>query len=90
MRRILLASLLAILPTAVFADRKAGDACAAGLTPAGKDIYSTTIAKSPPPGQARAIVVAEAERLMKTQNLSMAQARAAGEAAGQCLELIQK
>ena len=90
MRMALATLFLMLLPTAALADRKAGDACATGLPPEAKDIYTTTIAKSPPPGQARAVVVAEAERLMKTGDLTMMQARTAAEAAGKCLELIEK
>jgi hypothetical protein len=90
MRPTVLCVILALLPGAALADRKAGDACAANLSPAGKSVYDGTIAKRPAPGQARAVVVAEVEQLMKSQDLSMMQARQAGQAAGQCLELIEQ
>ena len=90
MRRAVLCLILALMPVAALADRQAGDACAAKLSPPAKSVYDGTLAKRPAPGQARAVVVAEVEGLMKTQGLSMMQARQAGQAAGQCLELIQK
>ena len=90
MRRTLLCLALALVPAVALADRQAGDTCAQQLSPAAKSVYDGTLAKHPAPGQARAVVVAEVEGLMKTQGLSMMQARQAGQAAGQCLELIQK
>jgi hypothetical protein len=90
MRRTVLCLVLALVPAAALADRAAGDACAQKLAPAARSIYDGTLAKKPAPGQARAVVVAQAEGLMKTQGLSMSEARQAGQAAGQCLELVQK
>jgi hypothetical protein len=90
MRRTVLCLVLALAPGAAIADRQAGDACSKALSPAARTVYDGTIAKRPAPGEARAVVVAEVEGLMKTQGLSMMAARQAGQAAGQCLELIQK
>jgi hypothetical protein len=82
--------ILVLAPSLGFADRKAGDACAAGLSPASRDIYLTTIAKNPTPSEARSVVIAEAEKLIAQGKLSMFGARSAGEAAGKCLQLIPK
>jgi len=90
MRSTVLAAALVLVPGLCLADRKAGDACAAKLPAASREIYTTTLAKKPTPGQARAVVVAEVERLIDAGKLSMAEGRAAGEAAGRCLELIMQ
>jgi hypothetical protein len=90
MLRIVLCLILGLMPGAALADRLAGDACAQQLSPAARSVYDGTLAKKPAAGQARAVVVAEAEGLMRTQGLSMVEARQAGQAAGRCLELIQK
>jgi hypothetical protein len=90
MRRTALCLILGLMPGAASADRQAADACAQKLPPAAKSVYDGTLARKQAPGQARAVVVAEAEGLMRTQGLSMVEARQAGQAAGRCLELIQK
>jgi hypothetical protein len=90
MRRTLLCLLLGLVPGAALADRQAGDSCAQKLSPAARSVYDGTLAKKPASGQARAVVVAEVEGLMTTQGLSMIEARQAGQAAGECLKLIQK
>jgi hypothetical protein len=91
MRQIALAAMIMLAPGLAHADRKAADACAQGLSADSRDIYATTLSKNPTStSQARSYIVAEAERLMKTGKLTMSQARAAGESAGQCMELIEK
>ena len=88
MRSVALAALAALIPTLSFADRKAGDACAKDLSPASRDIYARTVAAKVPSSEARSVVVAEAEKLIASGKMSIDQARAAAQAAGQCLELI--
>jgi hypothetical protein len=83
-------AILAVTTTAAMADRKAGDACAAGLSAPSRDIYSSTLASNPTPATGRSIVVAETEKLIAAGKLPMSQARAAAEAAGKCLELVAK
>lgn len=90
MRTLALAIVLSAIPAAALADRKAGDACAAGLSAPSKDIYAKTVASNATPSSARAVVVAETERLISEGKLPALQARAAAEAAGACLELIVK
>jgi len=91
MRSLILAAGAAFaLAGPALADRKAGDACAAGLSAPSKDMYAKVVASNATPANARSIVVAEAEKLVAAGKLSMAEARSAGEAAGQCLELILK
>jgi hypothetical protein len=90
MRTCLLALLIALAPTMSLADRKAGDACAQGLPAVSRTIYANTIASHPAPGDARALVVSQAEKLIADGKLTAVEARAAAEAAGKCLELILK
>lgn len=80
---------LVCLTTAAQADRKAADGCAAGLSPPARQIYEGTLASNPTPGSARGIVVAQVEKLMGEGKLNMADARAAGEAAGTCLKMLE-
>jgi len=77
------------LTTVAYADQKAADACAASLSPPAKQIYQTTLANHPTPATARSIVVAEVEKMVGEGKLSMADGRAAGEAAGACLRMLQ-
>ncbi|MGE3873449.1 MAG: hypothetical protein AB7F74_10880 [Parvibaculaceae bacterium] len=77
------------MTTVAYADQKAADACAASLSPPAKQIYETTLASHPTPGTARGIVVAEVEKLIGEGKLSMADGRAAGEAAGTCLKMLE-
>jgi hypothetical protein len=90
MRVVLVAALLVSMTTIGLADRKAADACAAGLSPVSKQIYATTLASNPTPATARSIVVAETEKLISEGKLKALEARAAAEEAGKCLELLEK
>jgi hypothetical protein len=80
---------VAFMTTATYADKQAADACAASLSPPAKQIYQTTLASNPTPATARGIVVAEVEKLMGEGKLNMAEGRAAGEAAGACLKMLE-
>jgi hypothetical protein len=90
MKSVALAALTALIPTLCFADRKAGDTCAKGLPPASREIYANTIAAKVAPSDARSVVVAEAEKLVSSGQMSIDQARTVAETAGKCLELILK
>jgi hypothetical protein len=50
---------LVCMTTAVNADRKAADGCAASLSPPAKQIYEATLASNPTPATARGIVVTQ-------------------------------
>lgn len=80
---------LACLSTAALADRKAADACAASLSPAAKQVYEATLASHPTPGTGRSVVVATVEKMIAEGKLTMAEGRAAGEAAGGCLKMME-
>lgn len=80
---------VACMTSAAYADQKAADACAANLPPIPKEIYTTTMASHPTPETGRSIVVAEVEKLIAQGKLNMSDARAAGEAAGACLEMLK-
>ena len=89
-RPIIAMALLCALPPAALANRAAGDACAAGLSPPSQKIYSATVTSKPAPEAARSIVVAETKRMIRAGALSPTKARSAAEAAGRCLALIAK
>lgn len=80
---------IACMSTAAHADQKTADACAASLSPPAKQIYESTLASHPTPGTGRSIVVAEVEKLIAGGKLTMAEGRAAGEAAGSCLKMME-
>lgn len=77
-----------LLPGGALADRQAADACAAGLPSSPKQIYDGTVAGNPTPATARDAVVAQTKKLVSQGKLSMANARPAGEAAGNCVKLL--
>ncbi|QIG46745.1 hypothetical protein G5V57_02620 [Nordella sp. HKS 07] len=81
--------LTCLLTTVALADQKSADACAAGLSPQAKQIYETTVASHPTPGTGRGIVVATVEKMVAEGKLSRAEGRAAGEAAGACLKMLE-
>ncbi len=80
---------LVCMTTAAYADRKAADSCAASLSPPAKQIYENTLASNPTPATARGIVVSQVEKLIAEGKLNMADGRAAGEAAGACLKMLE-
>ncbi|MHB2167789.1 hypothetical protein [Alsobacter sp. R-9] len=75
---------------ALAANKAAGDACAAKLPETSRLIYDGTMAANPTPANARDIVRATTERLVKDGKVGMLQARSAAEAAGSCLEIALK
>lgn len=84
---VVIASLaLAVAPA--YADRAAGDACAASLSAESQQIYRGTLAAKPTPETAKQIVTAQTEKLMHDGKLTMFSARSAAQAAGKCLQLV--
>lgn len=81
---------LVCAPLPALADRAAGDACAAGLSPQSQQIYSATVSSKPTPDAARSVVVEETKKMIRAGALSPLKARSAAEAAGRCLALITK
>jgi hypothetical protein len=92
MRRRLTAKLLVLIsaPFPAMADRAAGDACAAALSPQSQQIYAATVSSKPTPDAARGVVVEETKKMIRAGALSPLKARSAAEAAGRCLALITK
>lgn len=89
--RILATSFCLVSMTlAAHADKAAADSCAGGLDPAAKAIYDTTIAAKPTPATARGLVVDEVKKQIAAGNLTMSQGRAAGQAAGTCLKMLEQ
>ena len=84
------ALVLAFASLPAHADRAAGDACAAGLSPESQQIYHGTLANKPTPQNGRQLVVAQTEKLIQDGKLTMFNARAAAQAAGKCLELAAR
>ena len=71
--------------SAAYAARAAGDACAAGLTPDGKMIYSATVAQVVGGGDVRTVVTDTTKSLAMSGKIDRGAARGNAEAAGQCL-----
>ena len=88
MRRVMMPLLLLSMTAVASADRQAADTCAASLDSAAKTIYDETMASDPTPATARDIVVSEVKKQISAGALTMAQGRAAGEAAGACLKKL--
>jgi hypothetical protein len=89
-RLVLHFAVLICAPVPALADRAAGDACAAALSPQSQQIYSATVSSKPTPDAARGVVVEETKKMVRAGALSPLKARSAAEAAGRCLALIAK
>ncbi len=90
MSRLCMIGLVLCVPLPAFADRGAGDACAAGLSAPSQQIYQRTLANKPTPETARGIVAAQTKQLIAEGQLRLFEARAAAQQAGKCLALIEK
>ncbi len=88
MRSLLIPLFLLSMTAIASADRQAADSCAAGLDPAAKNIYDETMASNPTPATAKDIVVSEVKKQISSGALTISQGRAAGKAAGACLEKL--
>ncbi len=82
-------SLFAVLPVAAHADQAAGNACAANLSPNGQMLYSKTAPTITPKSDIKDALTAQARPLVMNGTLSRDAARAAAEAAGECLKLLK-
>ena len=65
---------------------RAGDACAAKLTPDGKAIYTATVAAKPTMETVRAVVEKEARSLVMGGKIARGSARDNAVAAGECVK----
>ena len=90
MSRLLMIGLVLCVPLPAFADRGAGDACAAGLSAPSQQIYQRTLANKPTPDTARGIVTSQTKKLVAEGQLRLSEARTAAQEAGKCLALIDK
>lgn len=89
-RSIAMITAVVFAPIPALADRAAGDACAAELSPQSQQIYSATVSSKPTPDAARGVVVEQTKKMVRAGALSPLRARSAAEAAGRCLALITK
>ncbi|MCA8879877.1 MAG: hypothetical protein KDA73_07970 [Rhodobacteraceae bacterium] len=87
-------ALLRSLPITVFAlaataEAESAATCESQLSAPAREIYSATLAQKPTKDTAREIIVAQVEAMIRDGKLSPVDGRAAGEAAGKCLELLE-
>lgn len=68
------------------ADGPAGDACAAKLTPDGKEIYTAAMAEKPTTGTVKAVIEKEARSLAMGGKIARGSARDNAIAAGECVK----
>lgn len=73
----------------VSADAQAADACKSKLSPIGQQIYTASLAQHPTQATGREIVKSEVEKLMAEGKISLSDAHSEGEAAGECLKLLE-
>jgi hypothetical protein len=81
--------ILALLPVTAQADQAAAKACASGLSPDGQLLYTKTAPSITPSSDVREALMAVARPMVMNGSLSRDAARAAAEAAGQCLKLLK-
>ncbi|OYX15134.1 MAG: hypothetical protein B7Z15_01585 [Rhizobiales bacterium 32-66-8] len=86
--RLLAAAGLCLVASSAFADRPAGDKCAAGLSADAQAVYSATAPQVTPGADLRSLITAQARALVGSGTLTASSARPAAEAAGKCLMLI--
>lgn len=89
MRMSVAVAAVAVCAAPALADSTAAEACRATLSPVARQVYDATVAQHPTAADGRALVVAEVEKLMGEGKVGMADGRAAGEAAGKCLEMLE-
>ena len=89
MRCLTLALGLLMISSPAFADRKAADACAAGLPADSAAIYSAAVGKVGPGVDNKAIVKGIAQDMIAAGKLSMMSARGMAQAAGECLKKLR-
>jgi hypothetical protein len=86
---IFASALLVVLPVAAHADQAAANACAANLSPNGQMLYNKTAPTMKPTSDIKDALTAQARPLVMNGTLSRDAARAAAEAAGECLKLLK-
>ncbi len=79
---------LALGSSAALADKAAADACAAGLSPDAKAIYSASIG-SIGSGDLKSVVTATTKSLVSAGTIARGTARDSAMAAGQCLGMAK-
>ena len=80
--------LMAFSCTPAYADRKAADACAAGLPAASKQIYDQAVDKVQPGADNKAVVKQITQDMVGAGQLSMLSAKSSAQAAGGCLKKL--
>lgn len=83
-------SVLLSVTTPALANRAAGDACAAKLTPNAAEIYRATAPDIRPDSDVKAALLARVKPMVQSGKLDRSSARAAAEEAGPCLKTIQQ
>jgi hypothetical protein len=78
-----------VFALAAMADAESAATCESQLSAPAKEIYSATLAEKPTKQTARGVIVAHVEAMIRDGKLSPGEGRAAGEAAGKCLELLE-
>lgn len=73
------------LATAARADVSAGDACAAQLTPDGKQIFAAVVAAAPTLDTLRSTMETQARSLVMGGKIARGEARDNAQAAGECV-----
>jgi hypothetical protein len=81
--------ILSLCASVAQANTTAADACKEKLSPIGQEIYTTSLAQHPTKETGKSIVTSEVEKLISDGKLSMLDGRKEGEAAGDCLKLLQ-
>ena len=89
MRIFHLALGLSLIASPALADRKAADACAAGLPADSAAIYNAAVGQVGPGEDNKAIVKGITQDMVSAGKLSMLTAKGAAQAAGQCLKKLQ-
>ena len=89
MRTPALALGLILVASQALADRKAADACAAGLSADSSAIYNASVGRVGPGKENRAVVTGITQDMVSAGKLSVLSARGAAEAAGQCLKKLK-
>ena len=89
MRCLKLALALLLISSPAFADRKAADACAAGLPENSAAIYNAAIGQIGPGVDNKAIVKGITQDMVAAGKLSMQSAKSVATAAGECLKKMK-
>lgn len=86
---VLAATAVALSSFAALADQASADACAAKLSKDGQMLYGKTAPTMKPDSDIRDALTSVARPLVMNGTMSRSTARAAAEAAGECLKLLK-